>query len=489
MAIEKLMAAEIKSAITSELLASATDKQKDKYFELLRQLDDTGAIDKTARAFIRLRDEMTIEYEAAKMEEDARRLKETLQREFQDLQTLINFDLMPSFEDFTDSLEDVAKQEQDIRDRMADVNEQVVKYRKEITKIRAGDEGLFSDDEQARIDGINSKIGEYLEKIAEIEDKPGIITEEQRKRIELAQEDINRYRREIEAIADEKDPFSDKQADRIGTYNERIADASERLADLQEDLAGIPEKVDEIREAWSRQTKEMIFNLAAQRLATDGLTTEELKALATLAGPKGFGLIDESGEALINIIGTMADQLDLTGDQSYIFVDVLTEVQEALGNTESSVEELDEALNMLEDRELEISVKYSVGDFPGLSFADIASKEDIARLFEGIDLRQGGGPLTGFDIVGERGPEMIVGGMVYSADKTQRFLRSLSDIINVPAELFSRRQGTATQSPTNNSQTTTTYGDQNYNLTIHTSAPYEPMAANFRMMRAFSRRN
>ena len=194
-ALDELIAADLRTSISSDMLAAATDKQKDKYYQLLRQLEELGPVDEVARAFVRLREEMTIEYEAAQMEEDARRLKETLQREFQDLQTLINFDLMPSFEDFTDSLQDVAEREQDIRDRMADVNVQVTKYRKEIEKIRAGDEGLFSDDEQARIDAINGKIGEYLDKIAEIEDKPGIITEEQRRRIELAQEEINKYRR------------------------------------------------------------------------------------------------------------------------------------------------------------------------------------------------------------------------------------------------------------------------------------------------------
>jgi hypothetical protein len=100
--------------------------------------------------------------------------------------------------------------------------------------------------------------------------------------------------------------------------------------DLQGKLEDVRGEIKRVQDAWSEQTKRMIFGLAQQALAVDGFTSEEMSALAKLAGPEGFGLVDQEGQEMIAMIGNAATEMALTGDQSDIFVAALQRQQEQL---------------------------------------------------------------------------------------------------------------------------------------------------------------
>jgi chromosome segregation ATPase len=203
------------------------------------------------------------------------------------------------------------------------------------------------EDMVEKIEQVNEKQSELKERIADVNDE------------------IAGYRAEIQEIKDEEGPVTAEQSERIGEYNERIAGATVTLGELKGELGEIPSAIDEVREAWDKQTKQMIFDLAAQRLAADGLTSEEMEALGKLAGPQGFDLIDESSQRMIEGIALAADEMSKAGDQSDIFIEVLKDIQEEMGNTEYSVEQLGEAINDLPTK-WELAIEYSIGELPEL---------------------------------------------------------------------------------------------------------------------------
>ncbi len=152
-------------------------------------------------------------------------------------------------------------------------------------------------------------------------------------------QEIANYRKEIQEIKDEEGPITESQQEQINRYKERIGDATGKLGELRGELGEIPAAVKEVEEAWARQTEQMIFNLATQRLAQDGLTTEELKALGILAGPEGFGLIDKASQDLIEGIGLVGDALDM-GAEADVAISVLKFLQKTLIDTAGEFDNL-----------------------------------------------------------------------------------------------------------------------------------------------------
>jgi hypothetical protein len=180
-----------------------------------------------------------------------------------------------------------------------------------------------------------------------------------------------------------------------------------------------------------------------QRFQVDGLSKEELKVLATLAGPKGLGLVDEAGQAMIEIIAEAGDILDITGDQSEIVSGLIIKVAEDITSVTGEAENLTAVLEEMTRDAWILRIEHDL--FP-------------RRAGEG-----GGGQRPTV-----QGP----------ADPTEE---DWWDVIR-----RSVVQSVVQSSPTvNNIQTN--QGD-NLNLTIHTSAPVEPIERDFRMMRAMQSR-
>src|SRR3990172_7092093 len=125
---------------------------------------------------------------------------------------------------------------------------------------------------------------------------------------------------------------------------DRIADLNDQRADAVEHMESIRSQIDETTKAWQQQTKEIIFNLATQRLGIGGFTEEEIDALTTLAGPEGLGLIDEAGVALIEKIDLLSDAMSRSGDQSEFFAEDMATLTEIMADPTQSAEDLAAAI-------------------------------------------------------------------------------------------------------------------------------------------------
>ncbi len=203
-------------------------------------------------------------------------------------------------------------------------------------------------------------------------------------------QEISNYRKEIQEIKDEEGPVTEEQQEQINRYKERIGDATGTLGELRGELGELPDAINEVREAWDRQTKEMILDLATQRLAVGGLTSDELTALGRLAGPEGFDLIDESSARLIEGIGLAADAMDAAGGDSDIFLAILEDLQLGIGDTTAEVDALSEALNNLPTAAL-LALEFGT-ELPGLRSTRIPEFEEGVPT--GVGLIPGGDTVT-----------------------------------------------------------------------------------------------
>jgi hypothetical protein len=182
--------------------------------------------------------------------------------------------------------------------------------------------------------------------------------------------------------------------------------AQEELAKLQAELDKTRDAISETTAKWDEQTARMIFDLATQRLAIDGLTTEELNALAKLAGPQGFGLVDDAAVALIGSIGRAADEMDAAGDQSGEFVGQLRGLHDELNDSATAAGNLAGNLGNIKSKSVTITTNFVSRGTPA-----------------GAPVRQQhGGPLARFALVGEAGPELIINGVVIPAPMTRALM-------------------------------------------------------------------
>jgi len=152
-----------------------------------------------------------------------------------------------------------------------------------------------------------------------------------------------------EKIKAQQDNISEWQA-RIQELNSQGYVTPEQQSEIDELNGKIDDatnNVKELEEQWDEQTKKMIFNIAQQSLAMDGFTQEELDALARLAGPEGFGLVDEAGAEMISRIGEASLAMAETGDQSGLFVDDMRDLQGAVGDASTDVGGLRDNINSL----------------------------------------------------------------------------------------------------------------------------------------------
>ena len=144
-----------------------------------------------------------------------------------------------------------------------------------------------------------------------------------------------------------------------GSWKKNTDEGKKELEKLREELGDTEERIDDLAEAWDRQTKQLIFRLAEQRLAIEGFTTEELDALARLAGPEGLGLVDQAGQDLLLTINANADMMAQAGDQSGIFVGKLKRLQkEGLDPDTASAKALANQLARIKSKTVTITTKF-----------------------------------------------------------------------------------------------------------------------------------
>ncbi|KKL66698.1 hypothetical protein LCGC14_2142370, partial [marine sediment metagenome] len=118
----------------------------------------------------------------------------------------------------------------------------------------------------------------------------------------------------------------------------------EQEDDARERLGEIRSQIDSVTAAWTRQSAEMVFSLATQRLALGGFTDVELDALGVLA--EGLDLIDPAQVAVLDAIAEASKKLAESGDE-LDFADDIEDIVDVLSDPDISAEELIEALDKI----------------------------------------------------------------------------------------------------------------------------------------------
>jgi uncharacterized coiled-coil DUF342 family protein len=233
-------------------------------------------------------------------------------------------------------------------------------------------------------------------------------------------------------------------------------------------------ELDEVTSAWDRQTAQVIFNLAQQRLAIDGFTREEIAALTRLAGPEGLGLVDAAGAALIEKIDLLALSMDEAGDQSDIFADDMVALQAMMLDPTVSADELADAINRIRSKSVTVKTTYITRRKTITEYRTIVGT--------GPQRYQHGGFAPGgrAAMVGEVGREMFVprqSGTILN----NRFVNAISTLTAAmkSAPMLSA-PSVAASSSIMRSQS------NEYNLNINTRAPIEPIVSDFRAMESMA---
>lgn len=115
----------------------------------------------------------------------------------------------------------------------------------------------------------------------------------------------------------------------------------EELEATRQALEGVQQEIDETTAAWDRQTAQMIFDMAQQRLAIDGLTADEFEALTALAGPEGLGLIDEVAVQAAESVNAALVAFEDTGDVED-FTGHMMDLQEVVSNTDQNLGDMEQ---------------------------------------------------------------------------------------------------------------------------------------------------
>jgi hypothetical protein len=434
--------------------------------------------------------------EAAQQADNLEQAQERLQGRLEELQLRISTDITPQFDDFKGTLEDlnaeIAALETEKLEAVAELELAGFEEADEATENFADLKEELKDAKQ-RLQELQVELGIAAlreDVLSERTSEAGEAASEANKEISEAarlQAEASRLQAESRIdrltadIADQKQVISELSAEiqTAGSATEDIATSQQaKLAELEAEYAermeSIRGEIDETTEAWSQQTKEIIFNLATQRLGIGGFTEEEIRALTTLAGPEGLGLLDEAGVALIEKVDLLSDAMSRSGDQSGLFAEDMVTLSEIMADPTQSAEDLAAAIRDIGSAVLE--------SFPTPRFAQdpfamqFGAGEQTSAADVGVfgGRRQFGGPVgRGRPVkVGERGEELFIprsSGEIVS-NRLLSVLNSLASALPIAAP--SMAMASAGGSTTNNE----------FRQTINTSAPVEPIAADFRLM-------
>ena len=479
--------------------AQAAAQLEDKQSGATSAMSDADAA--AADAAGSFEDMAAAEAEAARKAEELAEKQEILKGKLSEIQLQISTDITPQFGDFKDQLADLNDQ---IAGLEAEKVEAIAEL--ELAGLEEADEATenFADlkeelkDAKQRLQELQVELGiaalredVLSERTSEATDAASEankeISEASRLQAEASRlQAESRIDRLTADIADQKQVISELSAEikTAGSATEDIATSQqEKLAELEaeyaEKQASIRDQLDETTKAWERQTKEIIFNLATQRFGLDGFTDEELDALTTLAGPEGLGLIDEAGVALLEKIDLLNAGMTATGDQSGLFAEDMATLARVMADPKQSAEELAAAIRDINSALIESLPPSSQALLTllfggGIPFGGAPPSGAAANVGGFGGAKQFGGPVgRGRPVrVGERGEELFIprsSGEIVS-NRLLSVLNSLASALPIAAP--SMAMASAGGSTTNNE----------FRQTINTSAPVEPIAADFRLM-------
>lgn len=166
-------------------------------------------------------------------------------------------------------------------------------------------------DLRTEIDRLKGSHGQYFETVQ----GNGMSTAE----LALATEKLAAAQRNL---AEETDPLKAAQlAVEIERQQEAIAgadkvvggyiDNSGKISELEGEYAAIEDAIKALADEHDKATKRMLFNMLQQKLAADGITTEEYNFLMRVA--KGYGLIDQAAYDAGVTMNRIADEAATTG--------------------------------------------------------------------------------------------------------------------------------------------------------------------------------
>lgn len=405
-----------------------------------------------------------------KLEED---LQKKLQGRLDELQLFIDTDITIKFTDFQESVEEI---NQSIDQLEIEKIEAIV----ELETRGAEDIADVADD----IDDLNKRIRDQVSRLGELNTSLGIAKD---RLGEMGDETDELSRRSAQAGIDRMTTDISQQQETVaelraeitelkGSTEEMLAAQEFALSDLEQlyldKMRGRVADIDEVTAAWSRQTAEIIFNLATQRLGIDGFTREELEALTKLAGPEGLGLIDEAGVALIEAIDEANFAMESAGDQSGLFADDLSSLADVMRDPTIAADDLAEAIRGVTLASLELS-----GD-PTIAALLQRGLEPSGNFPGGFIRRQGGGSVRRGQpsLVGEKGQELFVpnqSGVIFPNSLTTALSSFLTAATSAIPIAGAGVPGVAAGGGTI---------EQNFNMTIHSAAQTEQVAADFNLL-------
>jgi hypothetical protein len=403
----------------------------------------------------------------AQLEKEA---QEKIQAELARLQLSIDTTLSIDFVDFQEEVEDInseldalefekieaiaeieakgAEDLEDIADKIEDLND------------RRGDE-IF------RLGELQDQLQLAKDKLAEMGDETDeFARRSQQARVDSLTRQVTEQKEAIAEVIEEIGIFKDSTGDLVTQQGQDLTELEKTYLEKAQALVA---NLDEVTEAWDRQTKQLIFNLAVQRFGLDGIVTdEELDAITQLAGPNGLGLIDEAGVALLDTMDDLNEALAQPGDQVHLITGAFSDIHNSMVDPNQTAMDLAANIRDIGAATLELAKLPRFQAFGTLGLGTFPLSGDRAQ----------GGPVRRGQAyrVGETGEELFVpsqSGIVVPSALTKALTGLVTSATSaIPVAGAGSTAGAAAGGTT----------EQNFNMTVHTQAPAEQVAADFNLM-------
>ncbi len=409
------------------------------------------------------------EKEAADEADRLALVQETLSGQLDKIQLQIDTDITPQFEGFKDEVADLNKQIEDLElERIEAIAELEAQGAEDLENLADKTDELNRrrSDQIIQLKELRARLELAREQLQGMGDDTDELA---RKSKELAIERlVNDIKAQERAVADLRAELGELAGGSSELAEQQAADLTELESTYADKMGAARQEVEDTTQAWSDQTKEILFNLATQQLALGGFTGEELQLLRKLAGPEGLGLIDEAGVALLEFLDDVNTTLQAPGNQ-------VPEVQAAMEAVFQAMVDPEQRIEQLTDRILGI----------GSALREVAQEPLLRDLIERglipaatLPTRDAGGSVR-------RGQPYRVGGT-----GEEIFIPNQSGVIiphNLSGALTSFLTAATSAIPIAGAGSANVAAGgggttQNYNMTINSQARSEQIAADFNLL-------
>ena len=327
-----------------------------------------------------------------------------------------------------------------------------------------------------------------LEKLVEAEET----AEEKTKRLVAVQKILADQFRALKQLAsvDLTQAFEDYQGkvEDLNVTIETLESRSYLTKRQKEELADAREELEKTNQAWKKNTAVVIANLFEQAIALGDVTEEEIFAFAKLQ--ERLGLVDKGYAALTEAVFAQAAQLNKSGDQIDETVGDMEELFLSMLDPTQQAKNLAAAINSIKGKTVTITAKFireglqtqlqgGGGFTPPGTTTTTTTKITTPRGLQ--EFQAGGFAQRGrAHLVGERGPEIFAPGMSGMV-LPNAFVKAVSTVTALLRGMAPALAGAPVTNVAGSSQMT-----NNFNMTVNTQAPVEPIIGDFRSMQALA---